>query len=315
MSTNNAIQIRKVRDFGTAISDTFSLFFPNFVLFAKVFIRIIAPVLVIGALMTFVFVSFGGDLYLTNITLDSFPTEYAAIFGVFYFIIVLLLGYCYMQIMVVTFQFIKIKANDPEREVSSTELMRGLSEKTMSLLRNCILYILLFIALIFLIFLPVTILGGFGAVIIFCMLPVFAYYGVATCLYLVVSFEEELGFEDSLRRSMYLIKDNWWLTLVLIVIIGIVVNLISAFIQYIPVIFIGVWSSLIPTEGIGFNMIAGVGGIIVFLFYIGTMILQMINFMFLSLWYYSLVEDKEGTSIMDKINQIGKDDGESEYSW
>ena len=315
MSTNNAIQIRKVRDFGSVISDTFSLFFPNFALFAKVYIRIIAPVLVIGALMTFVFVSFGGDFYLTNITLNSFPTEYATIFGVCYFIIILLLGYCYMQMMVVAFRFIKIKANDPEREVSSTELMTGLGEQTMSLLRNCILYILLFMALFFLIFVPVTLLGGFGVLIIFCMFPVFAYYGVATSLYLVVSFEEDLGFEENLKRSMYLIKDNWWLTLVLIIVIGIIVNLIAAFIQYIPAIFIGIGSSLIPIEGGEFSMLAGIGGIIVFVFYIATMILQMINFVFLSLWYYSLVEDKEGISIMDKINQIGEDDSESQYGW
>jgi len=133
-------------------------------------------------------------------------------------------------------------------------------------------------------------------------------------MYLVVSYEENLDFVDSLKRSMYLVKNKWWLTFAATIAISMIASTIMSFVQYIPLIFITIGGALMPTEGAGLSIFIGIGGIITLIFFVGTLLLYVINFVFQSLWYYGLVEDKEGRSIINKINQIGEDDGELQYS-
>ncbi len=318
MSTKKPIVIKKSRDFGKVMSDTFSLFFQNFKLFAKVFLKIVMPVLVLGSLGVLVVAFMASGFDPVNPDFDEFPMVPAIILGIIYVLFIFLFIYCFLKIMVVAYRFVKLKSEDAEYAVTEGDLLNDIGGETMAMLGKVFQYMALLIPIMVVFgglqYLLINLIGPSGIILLFIALPILMYFTVATSLYMVVFFHERIGFIDSLKRSMELIKGKWWLTFALTMVISMIANSISSFIQYVPMIFVMIGAALLPEDGSGLSLFISVMGIFAVFIVVLTFVFYIINYIFQSIWYHSLVEDKEGTSIIDKINQIGEDNGEVQFS-
>ncbi len=147
---------------------------------------------------------------------------------------------------------------------------------------------------------------GIGSVM--CLFPGI-YLAVSLCLLFAAMAFEKQGFGNAFSRTFQLTHLQWWWTLLVI------------FVLY---ILIMIFSIILSVPSIAFNMTTsfhrlnneepvsrGNLGIIMMLYSgiitIITTILYLIPQVALAFQYFSLVEKKEKPTLLDKINEIGKD--------
>ena len=133
------------------------------------------------------------------------------------------------------------------------------------------------------------------------------YLSVALQFFMIITIREKLGAADALKKSRQLIKDKWWSTFGLIVIMSFVTGIISIVFQ-LPVLITTIFSSLGLAKEWG-NMKAWVifGSAISIL---GTSIVQGLVWIALAFQYYNLVERQTGSGLLTDIDALGKGDWE-----
>ncbi len=158
----------------------------------------------------------------------------------------------------------------------------------------------------FLTILPATALRWLALLVI----PIWIYLSVPLALLPSIRSRERLGPIDGLRRSIELIRDNWWRTFALIFLMGIIVSMVSSFV-YIPFSLIVGLSSFHRTTA-DYSDAVGTLAIGMAIFYAVAYFLYSLVVLAINLQYYSLAERLDRTAIMDRIDSIGRrdDDGE-----
>ncbi len=141
---------------------------------------------------------------------------------------------------------------------------------------------------------PMAVLGGFVA---FGML---LYFGIAYSLGFAVLVQEEIGVVASLQRSAYLVKDKWWSTLGLSVVMG----LITAIAGYVFQLPAGV---VLVLKGL--NVLSGDQTVLFILTTlvatVGTTLLRALTVLALGFQYFNLVELKEGIGLKQDLERLG----------
>lgn len=132
---------------------------------------------------------------------------------------------------------------------------------------------------------------------VFCLIPgIWLYPIMALTLPIIVMENATYGY--AFNQSFRLIKDNWWTTFGAIFIMGIIVG-ISATIVTIPAAIWSQFSLLLHWRG---GTLATI--LTVILSHI-ALVLYILPVITIALCYFSLNEQKEGTGLMARINQIG----------
>jgi hypothetical protein len=138
-----------------------------------------------------------------------------------------------------------------------------------------------------------------GLATVFCGFPFF-YLFVVFSLVFPVMMNENGNIEFSIRKAFKIIKGNWWYTFGVILLTSIVTGVLM-FILFAPVLIIylsGQWLT-----GKDINTIASV------LFAIDLNIAKLvwiIPSIAIVLTYYTFVEEKEGTSLVERIKMFGQ---------
>ncbi len=152
---------------------------------------------------------------------------------------------------------------------------------------------------VFFILIAMSFMIGFG--FIFFIVPGL-YIAIAFSLVIYAKIVEDLSFGEAINRSMYLIKDNWWFTFGVLI----VIYLIAAFAGSIFLI-----PQMVLTFLYTFTMASGDFEGPSMFFTIATVIgtfastlIYSIIYITLAFLYYSQVEKKEKPSLMDKIDDI-----------
>lgn len=126
------------------------------------------------------------------------------------------------------------------------------------------------------------------------------YIGVVLSLALPVTVFEGTGFGATLNRCFQLIRDKWWSTFGLTVIMAIIV-FILALIFAIP-------NSLLQVLK-GLNVLPELPSVVSILFNaltaLGSTLLSALLTLAIGFQYFNLVERQEGTSLLSAINTIG----------
>ena len=128
------------------------------------------------------------------------------------------------------------------------------------------------------------------------------YLSISLSLIFIVRLEEKLRFFDAVSRCIKLIKNNWWFTFGLILVIGLI-QVFLVYALYIPnyiMMFVTAFSG-IDSETSGLNRIL----------YIFTSIISSLGVLIYSIstiaiafHYYNLVERKEAPGLLEQIDQI-----------
>jgi hypothetical protein len=127
------------------------------------------------------------------------------------------------------------------------------------------------------------------------------YLTVALSFYLIIMIREEVGFIEAIERSLYLIKDNWWSTLGLFLMVGLIQLMISL-VGYLPALVLKILKVFkLPLADNSFlvilvNTFTTVAGVIFYVITITAIAFQ----------YFNLVEIKDGIGLMQQADLIGR---------
>ncbi len=145
------------------------------------------------------------------------------------------------------------------------------------------------------------------------LLGIIACFGMMLCLtgiYLIPAFSillpimviENASFSYSFSRSFKLVSDYWWQTFGVVFVIGLIVGFLNLFLSIPGQILISIQTFMtVKNYGMVLTIISAVlKSLILFAYPLSAIAHCMC--------YFSLVETKEGTGLMDRIEMLGKTD-------
>jgi hypothetical protein len=286
------IELRKVRDFGANLSDTFEFIGQNFKPMVYSFFAISGIFILLQAITNGVFQSrifsglgFGGNVHHRNVLIlgNLYDQYFSPIF--FLFLFFAWLAYVAMQVCIGAY----MKYYD-EHDGAKAGI-----EDVWHLFVQYYLKVLIFT-------LPIGLIILTGC--LFCLLPgIYLWVVFAPFPFIVMMEDASLG--ETIQRCFELIRQNFWISLG----IYIVTTLIYSFASAITGFIIGVVSGLLTyltTRDLSatIGIVTSVLRVFGFLFYIIFLVSVMLH-------YFNLVERRDATGMMRRIDQIGgqPDDG------
>lgn len=284
------IELAKTRDFGELISDTFLFMRQNFKPLLKYFFTFAGIFIAAGVITS--------TLYQLKVLSFAISDGQAAasggleyrpsiwrMFGIEYFVVVIcsMLTIIILELTVLSYMALyKEKGN----QVPSSEEVWGYIKYYF--LRAFGSSLLLNILLVF--------------AFLFCFIP-FVYLSPIFALVLPIIVMENASFGYAFNRSFVLVKENWWSNFGTQVVIWIIVY-VGIMLFSLPTALFGVLSTLLHTQK--------AGAVVSLPLAIATAVIKQIGFILIiipcvtvGLCYFNLTEGKDGTNLLNRINNLG----------
>ena len=284
------VQLRKVRDFGENLNDTFQFirqeFKPlagSFILFAGVFI--LAQSIIAGLFQGKMFAfldDFKNGMYTKQ------PTDaYSAIFTPQYFLLIIcsFLSIVAMRVTVACY----MKLYD-EKQASPT-----IREVWILFSRQYLKNVVFSIPVLL-----ITIISIF-----FCFFPV-VYFAIVFAPFQFIVVSEGVSFGDAFSRCFTLIKENFWISFGIYILTYIIYLTGSSIIGFFIGALIGIASYFTTNEiSSTVGIVTSAVSAIAYLFYI-------IFFVSVGMHYYNLAERADGTGMARRLENLGKNTNPNE---
>ena len=286
------IELRKIRDFGLNINDSFLFLRQNLQPLLKAFFAICGVFMIGHAIFSGLYQSrMGGvfqQLFSGRVKAGQYNTNpYNNIFSIEYLMVLIFLLLTFVSMKVVLASYLKFYLENEGRQPSIDDIWR--------IFRKYFFKVFLFSIPVYLI----TIIG-----FVFCLAPGF-YFWVVLVPFCMVIVIEDTGFGTAFNRCFEIIRQNFW--------ISIAIYLVAYLIYYVSTLIIGVLATVLVGLGAWFttkNIGATIG--------IATSFLNIFSYMFYiiyfvsgALHYFTLVEQRDGTGMLQRIDTIGS--GESSF--
>ena len=280
------VELRKVRDFGEIISDTFLFVKQNWKPLLKTYL-VICGFFVVASLLVTIFNQMRMVDTLTEYGTGYRRSPFASIFSFSYFLSVFLALIVYSIMALTCFSYIAIYVQKGNQTPTISEVWGFVKY-----------YFFRFIGCAIL--LDILILLGF----IFCIIPGF-YLMPAMSLALPVMVMENAGFGYAVNRSFRLVKGNYWLTLGVIFIMLIIV-ITGMLVLTLPINLFTVGTMLVTGSRLTYTsvILSAIAQHI-------CMVFNLLPGIGIAFTYYSLTEKAEGIGLMDRINNMGVKDNNS----
>lgn len=289
----NYINLKKERDLGEIITDTFQFIRHNYKILLKLILKITWPALLFVLLsLGYYFWSFGADYDFFNINMEAgFGSVYPA--GILFSILAMLVAASifYALLYGTVLGILKSYAWN-KGEILEEEVQLEVRSKFWRLWGGGIV---------------AGILVSLGFVL--CIIPG-VYLMVPLSLISAVIVFQNKDITDSISECFRLIKDNWWITFATILIIGILYYIIN-FIVQIPLMIYMIFKVFAMSSSetvdpgnmfdwlfIGLNL----------LFTLAQYILSSIVVVSTGFIYHNLKEQKDFTGTFEEIENLGKDE-------
>jgi hypothetical protein len=293
----NKIELRKVRDFGSLLNVIFEYIKFNFKSLLKSNLLIGAPTILLAGVFLGIYQS-----SLFSIDVDSTIPQ----IGLPFLLSTFLTMVSYYIIMVVTYSHLCVYKQSETGIFDIEDVWQKTKQNFLMLLFTVIGYSfilgiigLLFVGLGF----YLTYQGNYGFIfLIFIGIGMLIYLTISYSLVFIVRIEEEITFFAALKRSKNLIKDNWWFTFGLTLVVGLIQSFIL-YALYIPtyvVMFFITFSGVVSDTGSFSKILFIVTSIITSL----GAILYTISTLAIAFQYYNLVERKEAPGLLQKVENI-----------
>ena len=288
------IQLFEQRDFGNKINATFQYVIQNFRSLGLALLYIVGPVALVAGIATGVMQS--NMLRFVNESANARTTDLMAAFQVFSFFsspsfwLSMLFGLlANVAVVLTTYAHMKLynQASSQSGEVNPVPIsVADIWDEVEPTIGRAIIISIL-----------VAIVTGVGMV--FFVIPGI-YVAVVLSLALAVTVFEETNFGATWDRCFKLIRDKWWSTFGLIIVMSLMVAIVGA-IFTIPSAIIGflVSGKLLPNIPVGWLMIGNVIALV------GRTLLNVVIYTALGFQYTNLVERQEGLGMISAINSIG----------
>ncbi len=274
------IQLRKIRDFGENFSDTFQFIRQEFKPLVTSFVLIAGIFILINAIITGLYEkqAFGA---ITDLSKGVFDLQrLGAVYSPLYFLTLISAVVAYTTMFTVVAVYMKyVEEHDTSPAV--IDVWRQFARYFPKIL-------------VFGIIQSVIIVAG----IILCIAPGF-YLLTALMPYAFIMVMEEQSFGATFRRCFQLIKENFWVSLGIYFVAGIIAGVCSAVIGIILGLIVGAGSYFTTHE------VSGAAGAAISIFKVVEHLFYIIFFVSAGLQYYNLVETKDGTGLEKRLESLG----------
>lgn len=287
MNENEKINFQEVREFGDLVSVTFTFIRQNFKPLGKALLYIAGPFVLLTGLFTSTMLIRVITTWSPE-TIKSFPewinsmASFSLLNYVFTFVTTTVMAG-------VVYEYIVLYLDYGPSDFTFTDVMESLKEDSLHILGLALLTAFLVTAGMFLFFLPGIYLG-----VVFS--PVF-----------MVLLYEKQSITDSFSRCFQLISGHWWFTFGYLIVLFFILSIISIIISL---------PHTIITDTLMFNSASGHlsknSQIIILISSIVTSVttfLYAIPMVGIAFHYFNLVERKEGTGLLNRIDEMDKNTG------
>jgi len=299
--TQNKIEFMRYRDFGQILNSTFEFIRQNFLPLLKSLIFIVGPFL----LITGILLGFYQKSVLTIFNITSFSQT-----GIIALLLIILVFLVTQMMLTTVYSFILIYLSKTEfTPISIEEIWDSVKQNFYKVLGlNTVIFFLFLIYLTVFLLIIVAVSGGtsgsgLGIFLFFILFILLVFIMVKMCLAYMIMLYERIGIWASIQRSFYLTKNKWWFSFGLIFVLSLIQSLMG-FIFQIPQYIIMVTTMFNSLDGSG---VSGVTEILIML----TSIIAAFQYLLFSLiiialafLYFSLVEQKEGKGLIERIESI-----------
>jgi hypothetical protein len=286
---DSKIELAKPRDFGEIINDTFTFARQNFKPLLKYFF-IFCGFFLLASAATDIMNQLNMANAINNYDPNSFDNQSRNPFSVFtpyYFLNLLFLLFEYMSIMIMTLCFMALY-KQKNNQLPDTEEMWGYFKFYFFRIIGSSLLITLLLIVAF----------------IFCVVPGIYLYPIMAMVFPIIIIENaSLGY--AFNQSFKLIKDNWWATFGVLLVMGIILSVASGILVLPSVLFTAGSFLFHITRGTSVSITALV---ITAILKEISHVFQILSVVTTGLCYFNLTESKEGTGLMERINQFGLTD-------
>lgn len=145
-------------------------------------------------------------------------------------------------------------------------------------------------------------IGGF-LLVLFIFIPIMIWLWVPLSLAPYIYVSEEVDLVEAVRRAFYLVKENWWSTFAILLVIAIIAVVASSIFSM-PAYVISMSQALGSggdlsqmNYGAGFYILSALGSL-------GSMFGGIYQLLGTILQYHNLSEMKDGTGLMERIDEI-----------
>lgn len=243
---------------------------------------------------------------------NPFASALNQIFSPLYFVYAALLWISSLVLMGAVFEYMLLYQEKGPRNFTPNDVGKALVRDAGNILWTfgCLFFwSLVFIALIVLIYVGfskisyilLVVMGFFG--IIGLMIIIFPLFYYMTSIYLV-RIKERQGFLDSAARAFWLMKSNYWWTWLIFFCVTLIQYFLSLMFSY-PEIVMNIVLQIFAVQGgisenssVAYLVVASLSGFLANLVY-------MIGMVFTGFHVFSLQEKKEGTGLLERIDEIG----------
>ena len=279
------IELAKPRDFGETINDTFAFIKQNFKPLLKYFF-IFCGFFVAATCALTVLIEVKAVTFANNVDSFNDSNSLSRVFSLLgvYFLLFLFIALEYVAINVTVLCFMTLYKQKQNTIPTTEELWGYFKYYYLRVLGSSIL---------------LYILMGIGMV--FCLIPGI-YLAPIFALVPPIMIMENTSFGYAFNQSFRLIKDNWWTTFGVIIVVYIILYVLNLAVS-IPSMILGAGNVFLHLRD---------GNAITLPVAIVTSVLQAVEYVFhilivvaVGLCYFNLTESKEGTGLMERINQFG----------
>jgi len=290
---NQKFELRKIRDFGEVINDTFVFTGQNWKPLLRAYAVIcgffIAGSLIVSTLnqlkMTgYINNGFTNAIHSGTSPFGAYGNNPFRMFGVEYFLAIIFSIFAFISIYLTTLCFVALYREKGNIAPNVEEVWSYFKFHFFRVMGSSLLLWL-----------------GLCIGFVLCIVPGF-WILPAFCLVMPVMVFENTTLGYAFSRAFQLIKDNYWTTLGVIIVSGII-TYIGMAVFILPLSILNASSLLFGEHKFNttYLILTSIASHVCYMFY-------MLPTIAISISYFSLTEQKDNTGLMDRINSLGSND-------
>ncbi len=281
---NNYIQFKQKRELGEIINATFKFIRENYKILFNYLVSLVGPsfILLIAALTYYTYSVPASILQ----SMDFSSGDFIIAFSVLALTLLIYYSYLYATIYHYIKSYIKHQG-----ETDETEIRSGVKNDFGKLL---ILFLVSFILM-------------FAGFILFVIPGIYLF--VPLSLVSAIMVFKQTNLTDTISYAFTLIKDNWWMTFITLIVTGLLVYIIGLVFQIPLIVYTLVKMMTMVQEGSAADIASYSDWVLIVLQVLASLIqyiLYSISVIVIAFIYFSLNEEKNLTGTFEQIDNLGK---------
>jgi hypothetical protein len=297
------LYLRKVRDFGEKVSDSLFFLKQNWKRLLTIYFIFIVPFLLIASIAGYFFAK-----HIVSIIQQSAESVTASdVLNPEFFIMVACIMIAVTGYSTAIYSYIRLYDENNNYQASLQEVARVAFKKFLPVFwRMMVVSVAMVIAFL----VPLLLVVIAPVITVFAILFEALFIMIAVMYINAIFVLEDGSLSYATSRLFYLLKDKWWATIGYSLIIFLIYYFFAMILQFVAMMIMGAASLSILTPNldqspVGAGRMAGAFVAVIGIMVLLQQIFYTIVYCGIAVNYYSLAEEKDGSSIEQQINDIG----------